>query len=278
VTVTNPGPTAQRLRISVSTGVTAANSGAAYKTNPGYCSGVSCWVTGLPAAVTLAPGERKALRFRVSVPDDVPPAQYLTGITAEHFARPAAVTVGSNGKSSARAIVIRQVTVGVAVTTGALARMRSDLAVWKVSAGWAGRTPRLFVPVYNSGQTFAKATGTVTCDGPRRPRSFDLVMGTVLPSTGAVLPVNAHGLAAGSLTCAVRLRDATGRTTGWSGEVELPPMTQKKTVRTGEGAYTTLPIDDVPPWTIVLVIIGVLTLAALLALLALQRRHRRHTG
>jgi len=80
------------------------------------CAGPGCWVSGLPSAVTVAPGASKALRFRVRVPRGTRPAQYLSGITAQLSAHRRAVRVG--GRHSARAVIIDQVTVGVAVTIG----------------------------------------------------------------------------------------------------------------------------------------------------------------
>ncbi|MEO3810269.1 DUF916 domain-containing protein [Sphaerisporangium sp. B11E5] len=278
VIVSNETSTTQRLRISVSNGVTAANSGSAYRSVPGRCTGVSCWVTGLPATVTLAPGERRALSFRVSVPAGTPPAQYLSGITAQSAAPPATVAAGSNGRASAKAVIVRQVTVGVAVTAGTLTQMRTALTLWRVSAGWTGSRPRLFIPVYNSGQTFARARGTVSCGphgGHGRHRTYDVVVNTVLPGGGAVLPVNAPGLRAGTLACAVRLRDAAGRPVTWTGDVELRSPSREETARTGEGDFMSLPLGTVPTWAIVLMILGTLTLAALVVLIVLRRRQPR---
>jgi hypothetical protein len=275
--ISNTGSRTQRLKITISPGVTAANSGSAYQTAPGGCTGASCWVTGLPTAVTLAPGERRALRFRVAVPADAQSAQYLTGITAESLARSSAVAAGSNGQASAKAIIVKQVTAGVAITVGALTQMKTALAVAPVSAGWIGHTPRLLIPVHNPGQTFVKAKGTISCRVHDRPHSYDVIMQTVLPGTNAVLPINAPGLSGESVPCKVRLREGTGPAALWSGTVTLPSRTQKKIIHTGNGAYTTLPDNTVPPWAIALMVLGALILTALLVLLVLQRKHRQRT-
>ncbi|GHE38310.1 hypothetical protein GCM10017673_45830 [Streptosporangium violaceochromogenes] len=276
--ISNPGSRTQQLKISVSSGVTAANSGSAYQSAPEKCAGAGCWVTGLPSTVTLAPGERRSLTFRVHVPDDARPAQYLAGITAEPAVRPSAARVGANDRASAKAIIIKQVTVGVAVTVGTLSRMKTALAVSSVSGGWVGATPRLSVSVRNPGQTFTRATGSVSCEVDDRARSYAVTMGTVLPGTGAVLPVNARGLSGGSLPCTVRLRTGTGPAAVWSGTVELPSRTPKKIVHIGEGAYAELPESTVPLWAVALMAVGALTLTALPALLVLRRRRRRATA
>ncbi|XVQ83261.1 WxL protein peptidoglycan domain-containing protein [Microbispora siamensis] len=275
--ISNDGSRTQRLKITISSGVTATNSGSAYQSVPGKCAGAGCWVTGLPATVTLAPGERRALTFRVHVPADARPAQYLAGITVESALPPSAVRVGSNGKASAKAIIVKQVTTGVAVTVGALSQMKTALAVSAVSGGWIGPTPRLSIPVHNPGQTFARAKGTISCTAGGKTYSYDVIMGTVLPGTSALLPINAKGLNSGSLPCTVRLRTDTGPAAVWSGTVELPPLTQRTFIHTGEGAYTELPDNTVPLWAIALMAIGALVLTALVALLVLQRKQRQRT-
>ncbi len=277
VIISNPGRRTERLRLTVSRGVTAANSGSAYESVPGPCSGAGCWVTGLPATVTLAPHERRALTFRVRVPAGVQDGQYLTGITAEAAVRPGAVRLGSNGAASAKAIIVRQVTVGVAVTVGALARMKTTLVIPTVSAGWIGTEPRLYIPVRNVGQTFAEARGTASCRARDRNHTYHVVMHTVLPGTDAVLPINAPGLSSGSLPCTVRLRDGAGPPVVWSGLVQLRSPPRQKIIHTGNGAYTALPEQSVPFWAILLMALGTLILAALLALIVLNRRQRRGT-
>ena len=127
----------------------------------GRCTGAGCWVSGLPATVTLAPGARRVLAFTVAVPRRTPPGQYLVGITAESATRPRAVRVGSNGAASASIIILDKATVGVAVTVGRLSRLRTALVIPEVSAWWIGSTPRLYIPVRNTGQAFARATGQV---------------------------------------------------------------------------------------------------------------------
>jgi hypothetical protein len=81
--VSNEGTRTQRLRITVSRGVTAANSGSAFVSVPGRCAAASCWLTRLPRAVTLGPGERRMFAFQVAVPRRTRPGQYLAGITAQ---------------------------------------------------------------------------------------------------------------------------------------------------------------------------------------------------
>jgi hypothetical protein len=230
-------------------------------------------VTGLPATVTLIPGARKTLPFRVTVPAKTPPRQYLAGITAEPATRPRAVRVGSNGRAAANAIIIDQVTVGVAVTVGKLSHLSTALVISAVTAGSAGSTHRLYIHVHNSGQRFAKATGAISCHMGRRHRSYQVIMETVLPGDGAVLPINAPGIGTGSVPCTVRLHDGTGTPVVWSGIVNVQDLAPAPTIHTANGVYSALPDHPVPPWAIALMAIGTLILLTLLTRLVLHRRH-----
>jgi hypothetical protein len=270
--ISNEGAKLQRLRVTVSKGVTAADSGSAFEGITRRCQGTSCWVKGLPGTVTLGPGDERLFAFRVTIPRRTRPGQYLVGITAESAIRPRAVLVGRNRHASARAIIIDEVTVGVAVTVGRRSRLHTALAISPVSAGWIGSTPRLYIPVHNPGQTFVRATGNITCRSAGRRHSYRVVMETVLPRGSAVLPINAPGLVSGPARCAIWLNDGTGRPVTWSGGVNVPPRIITRIYHPAKGVYVSLPEQTVPPWAVALMVIGGLILASLLAVLMQSRR------
>lgn len=271
--ITNQGDKTETLRILISKGVTAANSGSAYETPAGRgCSGADCWVSGLPPAVTLPAGTRRLLTFKVEVPRRTAPSQYLTGITATPAAKPPPVRVGHRGRSSAKAIIIDQVTVGVAITVGNYSSLRSALKLGPVSAGWIGLTPRLYLPVRNTGQRFERATGHIACAAGRSHRHYRVIMETVLPRGDAVLPVNARGLAPGSLSCTARLTAGHRTFASWSGTVRLLSAVRQKVYHPANGVFVALPSQTMPPWAIALFIVGGLILAAMLILLIRTRR------
>ena len=66
--ISNLGSATEELKVSRVTGITATNGGSAFSRAFTRCSGVGCWVTGLPARVTLPVGAGEKLTFRVSVP------------------------------------------------------------------------------------------------------------------------------------------------------------------------------------------------------------------
>jgi hypothetical protein len=274
VIVTNRSRATERLQLSISRGVTAANSGSAYEPARRRCTGPGCWVSGLPSVVTLAPRATKAIAFRVHVPGGTRPAQYLSGITVQVDAGRRVVRVGGP-HSSARAVIIDQVTVGVAVTVGRLGRLRTAVGIRQVTGSWVGRIARLTISVSNRGQTFAQASGKVACRSHGRRRSYSVTMNTVLPGGRAALAVNAPGLSAGRVPCTVRLRDDAGHLVTWSGVVRLPAATLIRTVETANGVYASVPQNTVPPWAIALMILGALVVALLIAVLVRSRRARR---
>ncbi|HEY6278175.1 MAG TPA: hypothetical protein VIX86_17805 [Streptosporangiaceae bacterium] len=270
--ISNEGTTTERLRVSTVAGVTALNSGSAFGGAGRGCLGPACWVTGLPAVVTLAPGSRRVLPFRVAVPAGTAPGQYLAGLAAEPALRPRPVRIGRAGRATARVVIVDEVVVGVAVTVGSRSQLRTVLSIGAVTGGSVGTTPRLYIHVHNAGQTFTKATGAVTCLAGGRHRSYRVIMDTVLPGQGAVIPINAAGLGTGPVPCRLVLHDGAARPVIWSGTVDLPVPTPAVTLLTGRGVYTAVPRNTVPPWAVALMVIGVLILAALGALLLRRRR------
>jgi hypothetical protein len=274
--ISNLGQATEKLKVSRSTGVTAGNGGSAFSRPFQDCSGAGCWVTGVPAAVTLPAGMAEKLLFTVSVPPRTAPGQYLAGLTAEPAVKPRPVQVGSNGRTTEKAVVIEQVTVGVAVTVGSLSELKTRLAIPAVSGGRIGRTVRLGIGLANTGQTFTHAAGKASCIAAGKRHSFAVVAGTVLPRDHAVIAVNALGLPEGTtLPCTVRLGYGNGLTVTWAGLVTVPASPRNRIVHTGPGAYSVVPSAGIPPWAIALFIIGVLILGAVTVLLARPRRHGR---
>jgi hypothetical protein len=294
--IANLGSQPERLRLIAVPGETAGNSGSAYESAlpsppPKYepkgsdeprstetaaerrrqCAGIGCWITGLPRTITLGADARQGLAFRVTVPRHIRPGQYLAGITAELATPPGPVKVGSNGHASAQAVIIDQVTVGVAVTVGSLGRLRSALKITGVPALWIGALPRLNVGVHNTGQTFLHASGTITCQAGGRQHAYHLLMETVLPGDRAALAVNGFGLTSGQFPCRAVLRASRKVLATWKGTVSLPARVVTRTYHVAKGVYVSLPVGTMPPWAIALIVVGAL-IAGLLSVVLLRSR------
>jgi hypothetical protein len=277
--VSNEGQVAEKLKLSRATGVTAGNSGSAFSQEFRGCSGTGCWVSGLTGEVTLPGGNSETLPFTVRVPAGTPPGQYLAGLSVESATPPPSVRVGSNGKATARAIIVERVTVGVAVTVGVLSQLTTRLRIPDVTGQAIGPTARLNVGVANTGQTFSHGAGKASCTVAGRSHSFAVYADTVLPHDQAVIAVNAPGLPEGvAMPCAVWLGYGNGLIARWAGSVTVPVPPRARIVHTGPGAYAVIPQNGVPAWAIALIVIGVLVLAALAVALLLRLRRNNRSG
>lgn len=279
--ISNPSHSAEKLILSRSTGVTAGNGGTSFSHAFGRCSGVGCWVTGLPATVTLPPGDGEKLDFTVTVPPGTPPGQYLAGLTAEAAAEPKPVRVRSEGKATGQVIILDQVTVGVAVTVGSLSELATRLEIPDAFTTVIGSIIRLNIDLANTGQTFAHGNGTASCGASRERRTYRFYASTVLPHERAVIAANLLGLKAMGTTvpCTVRISYSHGPTAVWSGLVTVPAASTSHVVRTGLGAYSVIPAGGIPAWATALIVIGILLLAAVVVLLVRVRAGgRRQIG
>ena len=276
--ISNAGRTTEKLDISRSTGATAGNGGTTFYQAFAHCSGAGCWITGVPATVTLPPGMGEGLRFTITVPRGTKPGQYLAGLTAEAAAKPKPVKVGSHGHATSRAVIIDQVTVGVAVTVGTLADLTTRLQIPDVQATVIGSTIRLNIELADTGQTFARGSGTVSCVVAGKDRAFPVYASTVLPHDKALIAANLTGLTSQGMTvpCTVRLGYSRDLAARWSGSVTMPATTStSRVVHTGLGSYAVVPPGGIPGWATALIVIGVLLLAAAVVLLV-RMRGRRH--
>lgn len=277
VIVTNSSAVRETLKLSPSIGTTAPASGIAFRGYFKPCAGTGCWITGLPATLTLAPHAAKTVPFTVTVPAGSPHRQYLAGITVQPAGNPAPTTLGSRGATRVQAVIVHQVTVGVAVTVGKLASLATRIQVASVSSTAIGAMPRLLIHERNVGQTFVHATGEATCKVDVREARYAVGSDTVLPGEGAVLVVNAQGLPPGKrISCTVRLEAEHGSSASRTESVAVPSIVPVKIVHTGPGVYSTLPKPaGTPTWVYALIGAVAVLVLALLAVLIVLLHHRR---
>ena len=266
--IRNWGTSAETLKVSRSTGTTAANGGSAFVQAFQDCADTGCWITGLPPAVTLPAGAAEELGFRVHVPRGTPDGQYLAGITVEAAAAAQPEVVGSGAGTTARAIVIEQVTVGVAVNVGPRSLLRTQFLIRGVTGEDIGPTARLNIQLANTGQTFAHGTGQASCRSAGRQYSFPVYASTVLPHEEAVIAVNAPGLPEGApASCSVRIAYGHGLAVSWAGLVVVPAAPHVRVVHAQGASYAVIPADSPPAWAIALFVLGALILAVLTVLM-----------
>jgi hypothetical protein len=273
----NGSSTTQKISVGTTNGLTATDSGSAFGDLAGACSGIGCWITGLPTTITLAPDTTEEVGFLVKVPADAKPMQYLGGITARPTTAPRPAATKAAGRTSTHVIIVAQVTIGVAITVGRLASLRTRLDMTGVTATWIDSLVRLSVDVRNRGQRFTKGTGNVSCTLNGTTRSYPLDMDTVLPGDGAALPVNGLGMHTGVWLCTVKIKDSGGRTDTWTGDVTVPSTVAAATKRIAPNDYVVPSEPGIPGWAIALMVLAGLILFSIWALI-LRRSHDRNRG
>lgn len=273
IVVSNVGSTTITLRIGTSDGITAANSGATFGPLTTKCAGIGCWVTGLPRTVTVKPHSEQAAPFRVIVPVGAAPSQYLAGISATPATAPKPIKLKSTGPAGTQVVIVQQVSVGVAVTVGQFASLRTKVDITGATADWIGTLVRLSLNVRNDGQRFTKGTGHMACQLGGTTRTFPVNMDTVLPRDGAALEVNGIGMHAGTWLCAVRIEDNGGHTDIWTGEVTVPGAVQARTKRIAANDYEVPPGAGIPAWAIALFVLAGMILFSLWAVLLRRNRN-----
>ena len=275
VVISDTGKRAETLKVSAARGTTAPNTGSAFAGAFAPCTGTGCWLSGLPAQITLQPGESRTIPFAVHVPTGTARKQYLAGITARPATDSAPVPVGGGNGSRAQAVIVNEVTVGVAVTVGS--HLRSDLGIADVAGSVTGRTSLLQIKVHNAGETFLRGIGEADCTTPGRSLRFPVGVNTVLPGDSGTVQVTAAGLPAGSSTCTISIPFGAG-TAHWKGTVTIPAAQVVKRVQVAPGVYAALPHNHIPTWAVALLVAGgalILALLGTIVLLLLRRRHRR---
>lgn len=271
VRISNLSATPQTLDLYAVQGVTSPSSGDVYTGRPGRCTAAACWITGLPARLTLAAGQARDVAFTVHLSAAATPGQYLAGVAVQ----PSDTTASSLGPG-ARSVIVHEVVVGVAVTTGSY--RSSQLSVSAVTGAQIGGASGIAVTETNRGRQFEHPSGTVTLVGHGVRRSFALRSGTVLPGGRATLSVVTRHVAPRSYRAQVTLTyDGGARTAHWRGRVAIPaprpvPITAvNQSVRTP--AVVQRPAGSSPILLVGIGLAGALVVAA--ALLLLRRRRGR---
>lgn len=278
VIVTNLSKRTQAVILRRAIGATSNNGGSIYLPVTGRCSGPACWVTGLPGnAITLRGGGYTApVSFAVRVPPRTPPGQYLSGITAVPATVPRPVSLGSNGMAGTQAVIIRTVTVGVAITVGDVSGMTPRLSIRGVRGSAAGEVPRLNISLYNTGRIFARGKGEASCLASGRRHSYTVYANTVLPGEHSVVAVNALGLREGATAaCAIRIGYGKNQAVTWSGRIVIPYGARAVPyVSDGKGGFIVGSRAGFPRWGIGLIVIGLLLAAGTAWVICGRRRPR----
>jgi hypothetical protein len=284
VLVANPNPFACRVLLQPAQAQTAGNSGETYPpiASGAACIASSCWLTGLPATVTVPANGRVEVPFTVHVPAGTRPGEYLAGVVAEP-ADPAAapsLAAGSGGRSVVGARVVARVALGVAVTVPGPQDPEFLITGVRITGSDVQGQPIVAVTEFDGGNTWDRPAGTITIDAPAgktAARGLALTSATVLPGDSATLSLAISGVSGGRHTVHVVLGyDNKRKQAVWTGSLVFPTAAGLLHVGNSTVVSVTGSRSGIPTWLIgVIAALGTLVLFLLSALLFLLTRRRR---
>jgi hypothetical protein len=205
---------------------TAATTGASYGAPGSQPGGTATWIVVSTPVVTLQPGESRNVDFTVRVPDDIAAGQYLAGMSASvplpENAEPPG-TVPAN--ASAFDITLQGQRV-IAVEIDVPGDRRPAL---EVTGARATATPdglALLIGMANTGNAFARGTGTVTVADTGLEHDFEI--DTFVPGTDIEFRVPwTKDVVPGTHEISVQLR-YDDRRTNWNGTLDISAALQRQ--------------------------------------------------
>lgn len=273
----NPEPYTCQVGLDATYGKTAVNSGDTYPyLAPGRCMRTSCWLSHVPASVTVPARSRLVVRFEVEVPRGTGPGDYLAGV----LVRPDA-TGSVSGRSShddVGAVLTTSVGIGVAVQVPG--PLHPQITIRSVALDVSSGTPLLHIVEHNSGTTWEHPAGgaIIASAAGRRSLRLGVVSDTLLPGDSAALTLPVEGVGRGSHPTEVELWYAHDHLRAiWRGTLAFPYSVPAPNSR------TTTPVvietATTPGWIVALAggLGGLVLLLGLLLLLAMRRRRRDPT-
>ena len=271
ILLANPEAYPCSVTLERASGETAVNSGDTYPVPEEGCTGSSCWLSGLPATVSVPAGGRLHVSFQVRVPARTPAGEYLAGVVVRPTAPPPVARPSSPDKQVAVSVAAR-VAIGVAViVSGSLHAM---LTIPSVTLDISTAPPRLQVHVRNLGNTWEHPTGGARIRVRSGTRGFGVRSNTILARDEAVLPLPVEGVQRGNWTTDVVLSYGDHQRAVWHGELEYP--TPPITARGQSQSSALTAAQALPAWVLgVIATLGLLVIVLAVVLVAVFRKRRR---
>lgn len=218
VLVQNSGDGAGTVRLYAVDGTTGQTGGAVYLSGDDPRKDVGGWVQLGERELTLAPGERRTVRFTVSVPADAMPGQHLGGLVAEDTALKQSTGGGAlQVKIQTRSVVAVQVNVPGQVV--------EKLVVTGVTPGGVQGYQTLRLGLRNDGTQAVKPEGSLVVSdaGGNEVQRLALKIDTMLPRTAIEYPVFVEGraLEPGTYRVTVHLTSGKSDVTDYQGSFTL---------------------------------------------------------
>jgi len=278
VVVANPSPTPCRVRLLPAYGNTALNGGDSYVAVQGGCREESCWLTGLPVTVTVAPTRRQLVSFQVHVPKGTPSGDYLAGVIGEPASAPPRPRVSRVGGSEGQvgAAVVARVAIGVAVTVTGRGPLVAGMQIPGVALNTGTTPPSLNVTLHNTGNIWVHPKGQLTVTLQHGIRRVGVQSATILPGDQAVISVPVPPIRPGQHVVHLAVTYHAGSPPAtWQGTIDFPAASATPAPKPGT---TTLIVQTgLPRWALVIIIAlgaGLVLMVLALSLVVTRRRRR----
>lgn len=260
VEVSNPSDEMLDVRLAAVDAATAQMGGVDYGAEQLPTKATGSWIALDQERIQLAPGDSEEVAFDVNVPGDAPSGVHLGGLVVwvEGVEQKQAAGAGATMNVQSRRVVAVQV--DLPGPAAPIVELRGAEAEARPDGLYLG------IDVFNSGNGFAKGSGTVSIEGQDEQGSF--LLDTVVPQTGTIYPFRwaTTGVPNGLYEVEIELDYGSG-ITSWNGEVLVGPAVQDDLRGRGVDASAGRELDRY------LVIGGGLALALVALLL-----HRRLRG
>ena len=228
IEISNPSQRPLRVQLDEVAAATAQMGGVDYGSEQPPTGAAGSWITLEKRTVSLAAGGSTNVSFEIEVPANAVTGVHLAGLAVwvEGAERETAAGARTTMKVQSRRVIAVQVNLPgpaapVLEIRGAQAEARPDGLY-------------LGVDLFNSGNGFARGTGTVSIEG--RDGIEDIVLDTVVPRTGTNFPFRWAGAAVpnGSYEVAIEIDYGVAIAT-WQGQVRVGPAVQEGLLGRGIG-------------------------------------------
>lgn len=202
VQVTNSGSASGTVRLYPVDATTGQTSGPVYLSAADVRKGVGAWIELDQTELTLAPGESRAVAFKIRVPQSARPGQHLGGLVAED-------TVLKEGQSGGALQVKLQQRMVTAVQINLPGVMVEKVEITGVASSIQAGNQVLELGLRNDGTEMVKPSGSVhvTNAQGQEVQRLNFQLESILPDTQIQYPVQIErqALAAGEYHATVRI-------------------------------------------------------------------------
>ena len=182
--VSSSGSEPVTLKLYAADAITATGGGTAFANATDNVNGDRNLVVLGKTEITLAPGQKVTVPFKVVVPADARPGDHIAGLIVE---APPKAGAGGNVQTT---VVER---VGVAVVVRVPGAVVEKLVIGDFCLNQQSGSNYFQVPVENTGNVLAKRSGKFTLESEQGQRVFERVvdLGSVMPGGKTVIRVHA---------------------------------------------------------------------------------------